>query len=131
MDIEDIEELRNGFFDEEKIKHSNPKNISEYRARGMSLDKTEFIEIMEKLAGSSMISLAAAKLFESLDVHEEGFLRWETIVDAIIEKTRAPLERKEKNWQPINSEVLIHYASHCKVHDVAFDLMLCYFTTEL
>ncbi|KAK6643621.1 hypothetical protein RUM43_005131 [Polyplax serrata] len=114
MDIQDIIELKRHFFDELKLKETNTKTKTEAEIHGVRLGRHEFGQIMEEISGSSMILLPAAKLFDCLDEKKKGTIVWEDVLDGIIAKTAKPLERKQENWQPLQPDVTIHCASHCK-----------------
>lgn len=115
MDIQDIIELKRHFFDEQKLKQTNTKTKTEAEIHGVRLGRQEFGQIMEEISGSSMILLPAAKLFDCLDEKKKGTIVWEDVLDGIIAKTAKPLERMQENWQPLQPDVTIHCASHCKV----------------
>lgn len=95
MDTEDIKELRSYFFDENKVRSADSKTLKESCIYGLSMNKVQFVEAFEKLSGNSLNSFAASKLFERLDTKRRGFIKWEVVLDAIIDASRKLLENKD------------------------------------
>lgn len=114
MDIEDITALRKHFFDVVKIRELEPNDPEVNMIHGLSLSKNEFIKALDSVAGSSMLSLCAAKLFNTLDIDNSGTLQWEEVLDAIIEKTETPREKLKETWQPIDPNVKVYGTPHCR-----------------
>lgn len=115
MDVDDIAALRKHFFDVVKIKELEPKDPSVNMIHGLSLNKQEFIKALDSVAGSSTLSLCAAKLFDTLDIDGSGTLQWEEILDAIIEKSESPMEKLKGIWHPIDPKVTIYNTPNCRV----------------
>lgn len=108
MDIEDITSLRKHFFP------SNDTNWLRSNPQGISLSKPQFIQAMDSIAGSGVLSLCAAKLFDTLDIDGSGLLQWEEVLDAIIEKTGT--SRKDiEGASPICTDISMHCIPHCRV----------------
>lgn len=111
MDVDDISELRKHFFDAAKLERAKGA-----RARGLALDKKEFVEAMEEVAGGASLAKAAEKLFDMLDTEGEGRVIWEQVLDGIMENTETTAAYGLKNsWRPVDPDVKIYSAAHCKV----------------
>ncbi|KAL0278187.1 UNVERIFIED_CONTAM: hypothetical protein PYX00_000083 [Menopon gallinae] len=111
MDVEDISELREHFFDEVKLQKVRRKDA---RTRGLALNRKEFIEAVEAVAGGASLAKAAGSLFDILDAGCEGTVTWEQVLDGIIENMEPGADRLKSFWKPVDPDVKIHTAAHCK-----------------
>jgi hypothetical protein len=114
MDIDDVIKLREHFYDPSKMKEFDTTDPGLSLVKGFSLNRNEFIKAMDDVIGSSLMSLCSAKLFDTLDNDGNGFLVWEEVLDAIIEKVETPLGGLEQ-WAPIDPNVSIYEIPHAHV----------------